>query len=317
MRRTRSCGAAAKLPPPHFFVSGGLHAGMEGYRKSMSILYIVSTPIGNLGDMSHRALEVLRGADRVLAEDTRRTGILLRHYGVDASLVSAHEHNEAGRAEQVVGWLDAGETLALVSDAGTPLLSDPGSRIVRRVLDAGHEVVPVPGASALLAALAGSGLPVETFTFFGFVPRTGRERDALLERLAGLGHTAVVYESPERLLRLLTDLAERCGGERPVVVARELTKLHETFVRGTLAEVVAYYDAVPRVKGEIVVVLGGAAADEAPDMAAAAALARSLLAGGARPSEVARELARRTGLSRNDAYSLALDQTSGREGDPE
>ncbi|MHB1168221.1 MAG: 16S rRNA (cytidine(1402)-2'-O)-methyltransferase, partial [Longimicrobiales bacterium] len=221
----------------------------------MSVLYIVSTPIGNLGDVTHRALDVLRDADRVLAEDTRRTSILLRHYGIDTKLVSAHEHNEAGRAEQVVEWLDAGEALALVSDAGTPILSDPGERIVRRVLDAGHTVVPVPGASALLAALVGTGLPAVPFTFYGFVPRAGGARDALLGELATLPHTAVLYENPGRLVRLLEDLRDRCGAERAVVVARELTKLHETFVRGTLAETVAYYQEAAAPKGEVVVVL--------------------------------------------------------------
>jgi 16S rRNA (cytidine1402-2'-O)-methyltransferase len=283
----------------------------------MSILYIVSTPIGNLGDVTHRALAVLRDADRVLAEDTRRTAILLRHYDIQTPLISAHEHNEAARGAQIVAWLDAGETLALVSDAGTPLLSDPGERIAREVIAAGHEIVPVPGASALLAAVVAAGLPVVPFTFFGFVPRAGGERDALLERLTALEHTAVLYESPARLQRLLKDLSARCGEARPVAVARELTKLHETIVRGTLAEAVAYYDERPAVKGEVVVVLGGAPAPAAPDAASAAALARTLLAGGTRPSAVARELARRTGLSRNDAYTITLAQAAEHEGDTE
>ncbi len=282
----------------------------------MSILYIVSTPIGNLGDITHRALAVLGEADRVLAEDTRRTAVLLRHYDIQTPLISAHEHNEAARGAQVVAWLEAGETLALVSDAGTPLLSDPGERIVAQVLEAGHGVVPVPGASALLGALVAAGMPVVPFTFFGFVPRSGGERDALLARLSGLDHTAVLYESPARLRRLLADLAERCGAERGVVVARELTKLHETFVRGTLADAVRYYDGRQTVKGEVVVVLAGAVA-QAPDALDVAALARTLLADGARPSAVARELARRTGLSRNDAYTIALAQAAEHEGDTE
>ncbi|NLG63797.1 MAG: 16S rRNA (cytidine(1402)-2'-O)-methyltransferase [Candidatus Cloacimonetes bacterium] len=278
----------------------------------MSILYIVSTPIGNLGDVTHRALDVLREADRVLAEDTRRTAVLLRHYGIETPLVSAHEHNEAARAGQVVDWLDAGETLALVSDAGTPILSDPGERIVRRVLDAGHTVVPVPGASALLAALVGSGLPAVPFTFYGFVPRARGERDALFQELATLPHTAVLYESPARLQRLLLDLKTHCGGERPVVVARELTKLHETFVRGTLAEAVAYYEESGEPKGEVVVVLGGATRAEASPEDVAK-LARRLLEAGGRPSAVAREVAQRTGLSRNDAYAITLAQAAEQE----
>ncbi len=283
----------------------------------MSILYIVSTPIGNLGDVTHRALAVLRDADRVLAEDTRRTAVLLRHYGIDTPLISAHEHNEAARSAQVRAWLDAGETLALVSDAGTPLLSDPGERMVREVVAAGHTVEPVPGASALLAALVAAGLPTVPFTFFGFVARTGREREALLAQLAALPHTAVLYESPNRLRRLLTDLESHCGAGRPVVVARELTKLHETWVRGTLAEAVAYYADGAAPKGEVVVVLGGAAPEAAPSPDAVAALARRLLAEGRRPSAVAREVAQRTGLSRNDAYAITLAQAAEPEGDAE
>ncbi len=273
----------------------------------MSDLYIVSTPIGNLGDMSYRAVEVLGAVDRILAEDTRRTRTLLRHYGVATPLVSAHEHNEAARAEQALAWLDAGETLALVTDAGTPLLSDPGARIVQRAAAAGHTVIPLPGASALLAALVGSGLDAETFTFFGFTPRSGQERAARLAAVAALPHTAVLYESPQRLSALLGELERLCGGTRPVAVARELTKLHETFFRGTLAEAVAHYAGGPP-RGEIVVVVGGRRPDEgAVDTEAAArARAQALLAEGLRPSAVARRLAAELGVARNRAYELAL-----------
>jgi 16S rRNA (cytidine1402-2'-O)-methyltransferase len=272
----------------------------------MGTLYIVSTPIGNLGDMTFRAVETLRGVKRVLAEDTRRTAILLRHYSIETPLVSAHEHNEAARAEQIVEWLSAGEDLALVSDAGTPLLSDPGARIVRRVVDAGHSVVPIPGASALLAALVGAGIEADRFSFFGFPPRSGRERGALFARIAALDHAAVLYEAPGRLLRLLRDLVEACGGERSVAVARELTKVHEEFVRGTLAETLAIYDGRP-IRGEVVVVVAGTGGEPTPPpVADAADLARTLLREGARPSAVARELTRSLGLSRNDAYTIAL-----------
>jgi 16S rRNA (cytidine1402-2'-O)-methyltransferase len=247
---------------------------------------------------------------RVLAEDTRRTAVLLRHYGLETPLVSAHEHNEAARAEQIVAWLANGDDLALVSDAGTPLLSDPGARIVHRVLEAGHAVVPIPGASALLAALVASGIDAEPFTFFGFPPRGGRERAQLLERLADLDHTAVLYEAPGRLVRLLADLAAACGSDRRVAVGRELTKLHETFVRGTLAETIASYDG-RSIRGEVVVVLAGAGEIRQPVAAAdAAALARTLLREGNRPSAVARELARSLGLSRNDAYTIALSEAA-------
>ena len=270
----------------------------------MARLYIVSTPIGNLGDLSRRAVDVLRDADRILAEDTRRTGILCRAYDIETSLVSAHEHNEAARAEQVVGWLDAGETLALVTDAGTPLLSDPGARLVRRVVEAGHEVVPVPGASALLAALVGAGLGAEPFTFYGFLARSGRERRERLAEIGTLPHTAVLYESPERLVDLLEALAEESGGSRHVVVARELTKVHEEFRRGTLEEVAGYYREAG-VRGEVVVVLEGAAPVEGEvDEEAGAALAGALLAEGGRPSAVAREVSRRLGIARNQAYEI-------------
>lgn len=270
----------------------------------MSRLYIVSTPIGNLSDLTLRAIEVLRGVDRILAEDTRRTGILCKRHGIETSLVSAHEHNEASRAEQAMGWLEAGETLALVTDAGTPVLSDPGARLVSRVVEAGHEVVPVPGASALLAALVGSGLGGEPFTFYGFLPRSGRARRDGLGEVLGLPHTAVLYENPARLVSLLEELASGSSAGRRVVVARELTKVHEEFRRGTLSEVAAYYSGAG-VKGEVVVVLEGAApASGAVDEEAGSALAGALLAEGGRPSAVAREVARRLGIGRNQAYEI-------------
>lgn len=279
----------------------------------MSTLYIVSTPIGNLEDFSLRAVSVLKAVSRILAEDTRRTSILLRRYGIETPVLSAHEHNEAARAAQLAGWLDAGGDVALVSDAGTPLVSDPGARLVRAALDAGHEVVPVPGASALLGALVASGLAAVPFTFFGFPPRSGRDRTALLEELGTLRHTAVLYESPARLGALLSDLARTCGPQRQVVVARELTKVHESFVRGTLTDVARYYDN-EQVRGEIVVVLDGAAPPAPASTEDARALAAELLAGGASTRSAARELADRLQLPRNEAYSLVLSIAgSGRE----
>jgi 16S rRNA (cytidine1402-2'-O)-methyltransferase len=276
----------------------------------MATLYVVSTPIGNLEDMTVRAIDVLREASRVLAEDTRRTSILLRRYEIDTPLLSAHEHNEAARAVQLVAWLDSGESVALVSDAGTPLLSDPGARIVRAVIAAGHDVVPVPGASAVLAALVTAGLPVEPFTFYGFAPRSGAARRELLEQLAVLRHTAVLYESPARLTALLGELITACGADRPAAVARELTKLHESVVRGTLKDVLRYYED-GAVRGEVVVVLGGAAAPAPASEADAASLARELLTAGSTPRSAAREIAQRLRMSRNDAYSLVLSLGEG------
>jgi 16S rRNA (cytidine1402-2'-O)-methyltransferase len=280
----------------------------------MSSLYVVSTPIGNLEDITQRALRILGEADRVLAEDTRRTAILFKRYGIATPLVSAHAHNEAGRAAQVVGWLEAGETVALVSDAGTPLLSDPGARIVADVIAAGHDVVPVPGASALLSALVGGGFDTAAFTFLGFPPRSGRDRKAVLERVAALDHTVVLYEAPPRVHALLADLAAACEDGRRAVVARELTKIHETFQRGTLAELARYYeDAPPR--GEVVVLVEGGTGGRAMVVEDPAAVAHGLLAEGGRPSGVARELARRLGLSRNEAYEIVLAAAAA--GDPE
>jgi 16S rRNA (cytidine1402-2'-O)-methyltransferase len=278
-------------------------------------LSVVSTPIGNLGDVTLRALEVLRKADVILAEDTRRTSVLLRHHGIEARLVSAHEHNERARAGTVVEMLREGKEVAMVSDAGTPLLSDPGARIVRAVLEAGFEVVPIPGASALLAALVASGIAADRFTFYGFIPRKGGPRTALLEEIAALPHAAVLYESPYRVAELLRDLAAAAGPERRVAVARELTKVHEEVFRGTAAEALARFEA-REVKGEIAVVVEGRPSDETAaaeaeaaetDALAARAVADALLARGESPSGVARELRRRLGIARNEAYRIAQE----------
>jgi len=270
----------------------------------MGRLYIVSTPIGNLADITVRAIEVLRSADRVLAEDTRRTSILFRHHDIRTPLVSLHEHNEEARTERVLDWLGAGEELALVSDAGTPLLSDPGGAVVAQAVGAGHAVIPVPGASAALAALVASGLDPEPFTFYGFLPRSGRERTERLAELATIPHTAVLYESPARLVPTLEELAERSHPERRVAVARELTKLHEEVRRGTLAEVAGYYRD-RGVRGEVVVVLeAGSDVPAEVDEEAAVMLATALLAEGVRPSVAAREVAQRLAVPRNLAYQI-------------
>lgn len=256
--------------------------------------------------MTHRAVDTLRTVQRVLAEDTRRTAILFKHYGIATPLYSAHEHNEAARVAQVLEWLRAGEDLAIVSDAGTPLLSDPGARIVQAVIAANFDVVPIPGASALLAALVASGLPPEPFTFLGFLARSGRERKEQLAQIGTLAHTAVLYEAPGRVVKLLDDLQDACGPERNVVVARELTKIHETFVRGTIRQAREYYDE-QQVRGEVVVLVAGAA-PAAPETIESSAedMARELLAAGASPRDAAREIAGRTGVTRNRAYEITL-----------
>ena len=276
----------------------------------MATLYLVSTPIGNLDDVSRRAAETLKSVHRILAEDTRRSRVLADHVGAEAPLVSVHAHNEAERIERITGWLDAGEDLALVTDAGTPLVSDPGGRVVSAVVEKGHRVVPIPGPSAVLAALVASGLPADRFAFLGFPARKGRQRDADLERVATSEETVVLFESPHRLVRLLDELEERCGADRRAAVARELTKLHEEFVRGTLPEVAAYYREAPP-RGEVTVVVAPAGEDGAADPvdveAEAARLGRELLEDGMRPSTVAKEVARRLDLGRNEAYRIVHD----------
>jgi 16S rRNA (cytidine1402-2'-O)-methyltransferase len=273
-------------------------------------LFIVSTPIGNLGDITYRAVEVLKAADVILAEDTRRSGVLLRHYGIGGRLVSAHEHNERSRASTVVEMLREGRDVALITDAGTPLLSDPGARIVREVVEAGFEVVPVPGASALLAALVASGISAERFAFYGFIPRKGGRRTELLEEIAALPYAAVLYESPNRTAELLRDLAGAAGVERRVAVGRELTKMHEEFFRGTAEEAAARFEE-REVRGEIVVVVEGrpedAETEAETDALAARSIAQALMAQGMTPSAVAKELRRRLGIARNAAYELAQE----------
>ena len=272
----------------------------------MSTLYIVATPIGNLSDASARSIEILGAVDGVLAEDTRRTRKLLARYELRTSLTSLHEHNEASRIPRVVARLEAGEDLALVSDAGTPLLSDPGERLVRAVLDGGHTVVPVPGASAILSALTGAGFPTVPFTFHGFVPRKGKSRKALLKRIAVAPETSVVFESPERVAALLQDLVGLVADDRQVVVAREMTKIHEEFHRGTMAEAAGYY-AENKARGEVTVVISPqspAGGMESIDQAAAGALAQALLDEGLTPSRAAREVSSRLGIAKNAAYEI-------------
>jgi len=264
-------------------------------------LYVVSTPIGNMGDFSFRAVEVLRSVALVLAEDTRHSRVLLDKYDVRTPMASYHEHNEAKATPRLVERLLAGEDMALISDAGTPLLSDPGQRLVRAAIDAGVPVVPIPGASALLAALVASGLDAERFTFFGFLPRKGKERLAALEAIASSPHTAVLYEAPSRVAGSLRELSEKAG-DRAAVVARELTKQFEELRRGTLESLGAYYRETPP-RGEVVILIAGAP-DVARDENAMIEEARALRAGGLSVRDIAAELAKR-GTPRNLAYRIA------------
>ena len=275
----------------------------------MGTLYIVSTPIGNLADMTERGGTTLRSADRLLAEDTRRARTLLSHLGIHTRPLSLHAHNEARRVRQLLGWLDEGLDVALISDAGTPLVSDPGERAVAMAAEAGHDVVPIPGASAILAGLVASGLPCSTFTFHGFLPRSTKKRDSVLERIRTSPETAVVFEAPSRLVSLLEALDARLPAGRRLAVCREMTKVHEEVRRGTAAELARYYtDAPPR--GEVTVVIAGgedgavATADDLVEMA------REALSDGLSPTAAAKSVARRTGVSRSDAYDAVKEVRS-------
>lgn len=273
------------------------------------VLYVVSTPIGHLGDLSLRALRVLQSVDRVLCEDTRHAHTLLARYAIRTPTSALHEHNEAKTAPYWLAQLAAGASLALISDAGTPLVSDPGERLVRALVDAGVRIVPVPGASAALAALVGAGFPAHPSSILGFLPRKGKERAAMVRWAADCPHAVVLYEAPGRVADTLRDLAEAAGEERPVVVARELTKRFEEFRRGTLGELAAYYtDTAPR--GEIAIVLAGAPPVEAPSEDSLREAARALSADGLTARDIVKVLVERHGASRNLAYKLAHDTDS-------
>ena len=224
-------------------------------------LYVVATPIGNLEDVTYRAVRVLREADLIACEDTRHTAKLLQHYGIDKPTVSYHEHNEAARAEELVMKLEQGITVAQVSDAGMPGISDPGYRVIKLAIEHGVTVVPLPGPSALIAGLAASGLPTDSFQFLGFVPSKSGQRRTMLESLRQAPHTTIFYEAPHRIAATMQDIVEILGPEHPVVLARELTKIHEEFIRGTAAEVLARTQA-QELKGEITLLIGKSEAQE-------------------------------------------------------
>ena len=280
-------------------------------------LWLVATPIGNLEDISQRALSVLASVDRVACEDTRRTGRLLARHGIAARLVSYHEHNAARVRPALIRMLAEGGRVALVADAGTPLISDPGYKLVRAALDAGVRVSGCPGPSALLLALVLSGLPTDRFYFGGFLPARAKARRDALARLESLDATLVFFESPRRLAASLADMAEALG-PRPAAVARELTKVYEEMRRGPLDRLAAHYDAAGAPRGEVVVVVGGGR-----DGAARPALSEaeiddrlvSLLAAGT-VRDAAAALSAETGRPRRELYAraLALSRSGARKG---
>jgi len=268
-------------------------------------LYVVSTPIGNMGDFSFRGVEVLKSVNAVLAEDTRHSRHLLTRYDIATPLIAYHEHNEARMSPALVRRMSEGESFALVSDAGTPLLSDPGSRLVAAAVAAGLEVVPIPGASALLAALVVSAVDLSRFTFFGFLTRTGSERRSALDEIAALGTTAVIYEAPNRLVQTLTELEERGIGERPSVVAREMTKQFEEVRRGTVHELRAYYEGTPP-RGELVLVIGPGRT-ERPGEDLVRERVRVLRTSGMSSRDIAATVAQELGVPKKMAYRLAQE----------
>lgn len=272
------------------------------------VLYVVATPIGNLADISARAREVLAAVDLVAAEDTRHSGTLLAHLGVKTPLISLHDHNEAERAPILVARLQAGESVALISDAGTPLISDPGFDLVRAARAAGISVTPIPGASALVAALSVSGLPTDRFVFEGFLPAKQGARRERLAALAAEPRTLVFYESVHRIQESLEDMAAAFGAGRRAVLARELTKLHEGVRDATLQELVDWAASDPAAgKGEVVLMVAGAAATEGTALDAEAERVLKLLLAELPVKQAAALAAGITGLNRNPLYQRALE----------
>lgn len=269
-------------------------------------LRLVATPIGNLEDITVRALRILRESHIVAAEDTRVTGKLLRHFDIDTRLISHHAHSGQEDVIQLIALLTQGNDVALVSDAGTPCISDPGSQLVRAAIDCGITVEPIPGACAAIAAISASGLPTGQFTFEGFLPRTN-DRKERLEALATERRTMIIYESPHRLADTLADLADAFGATRQATVAREVTKLHESFIRGTLAECAEHYKAEPP-RGECVIIVEGGTGElpERPAEASVETLLIEAMQSGKSTKEAAREVANKTGLGRRELYAIAL-----------
>ncbi len=277
----------------------------------MGTLYIVATPIGNLEDISLRALRILKGVDLIACEDTRRTVKLLSHYGIATPRESYHEHNEARRSAEFVEMLESGKNIALVTDAGMPLISDPGLTLVCACRRAGIPVIPVPGPSATLAALAGSGLPADRFMFAGFLSPKSSQRIKQLRELASSTCTLVLYEAPHRLVPALEDMCKVLGC-RQACLARELTKVHEEWLSGSLQEILEIVRSRPAVKGEITLVIapGASPPPSPPRLSNIRQDLEDEMRTGASRKEALKEVARRHGLSRREAYRLLVDETS-------
>ncbi|MBP1851401.1 16S rRNA (cytidine(1402)-2'-O)-methyltransferase [Rhizobium halophytocola] len=283
-------------------------------RPLQPALYLVATPIGNLGDITLRALETLAGADVLACEDTRVTRVLLDRYGIATRPYAYHEHNADKVGPRLLDALGDGKSVALVSDAGTPLVSDPGYRLGQLAIEAGLRVVPIPGASAPLAALVGSGLPSDAFLFAGFLPTKAKAKRDRLEALRQAPATLIFFESPHRIGDTLVAAAEMLGGERPAAVCRELTKTFEEFRRGTLGDLAAHYEEAGPVKGEIVLVIGPPPDEAPPSAEDVSGLLTSLLKD-MPAGKAASEAARITGLPRRDIYQKLIEMKGEDEGD--
>ena len=272
-------------------------------------LYIVGTPIGNLSDFSPRGIETLENADYIAAEDTRVTLKLLTHFGIKKPLISCYKPKEQEKSEQIISLISEGNTVAMVSDAGMPCISDPGYILVRKCRELGLAVEVVPGCNAAVAAVSVSGISTERWTFEGFLPVPKKERAERLESVKTLPHTLVFYEAPHKIRATLADLAQTLGEQRETALCRELTKLHEEVIRGTLGELSHYYDnAEPR--GEYVIVIAGVPeAEEQYTIEQAAALAKSMVEGGEKLSEACRQASRATGISKREIYSILTNST--------
>lgn len=275
-------------------------------KRSSGQLFIVATPIGNLADLTYRAVEILKSVDLIAAEDTRISRRLCEHYGITAPLLACHEHNEQARVDQLLRTILAGKDVALISDAGTPLINDPGYRLVKRLRESGIRVTPIPGACSPIAALCASGLPSDSFAYDGFLPRSGKARREQIAAIAGSACTHILLESPQRLLKTLNDLRQACGDARQACVAREITKLHETFVYGSLAEV----EETMRqgsIRGEIVLLVGPATkARELSDAEIAKAI-EQMGEHDLSPSALAKSVAQQLQVPRSRVYALLLD----------
>jgi 16S rRNA (cytidine1402-2'-O)-methyltransferase len=282
-------------------------------------LYVVATPIGNLEDVTLRALRILGGVGAIAAEDTRHTKKLLSHHGINTRLISLHEHNERTRVPELIRQLEVGDCLALVTDAGTPAVSDPGYRLVSQAVTRGISVVPVPGVSAVITALSVGGLPTDSFVFVGFPAKKQGQRIRQLQGLAREPRTLVFYESPRRLIRLLTEI-HHAMGERRVVLGREMTKLHEEFLRGRISSILTALGDRPMIKGECTLLVEGsadaAAASGPVDSASIETAIGAALAKGASLADASREVAGALGVSRRRVYDLGLKLSSGKNALP-